>query len=257
LNEALRTVIEELYAVFSAHRMPAHVEMSPYRDPERELGALRRLPLRGVPASGLEAYAAHAVTTVGDGTLLRYALPRLLELTARNELATSEEIVLGKLAAAGWDAWPERERAVVRAFLNAWWAYVLNAPVEPGDRRAVTTLSAIAQTSVSLADFLRAWEERSDITAGDHLASAVNALYDTARAEFVTSDFWDARPGHGAQLRVWLARPETLTRLEKGERRVREREDQQLVEVYAFAVAALRVVLGARRTGEWTRNAPG
>ncbi|WP_027482457.1 hypothetical protein [Deinococcus pimensis] len=244
MNDSLRAAIDGLYAAFSSYGMPAHVEMSSLRDPERELGALRRLPLRDVPAGELDAYASHAITTVGDEDLLRFALPRLLELTARRDLVTNEEIVLGKLEAAGWRAWPERERAAILAFLDAWWADVLDTNVESSDGRAVTTLGAVAQTNLSLAPYLHAWEARTDDPATDHLASVVNALFDTERAALVTDGFWDARPGQGAQLRIWLMRSETLARLEAGRRLAYEREDEDLVEAYGWAVAALRIVLG-------------
>ncbi|WP_027483493.1 hypothetical protein [Deinococcus pimensis] len=244
MKGALHAAVEGLYEAFSSYTLPTRVDMSPYRDPERELGALRRLPLRNVPAGDLDAYASHAITTVGDEDLLRYALPRLLDLTARRELLANEEIVLGKLEAAGWRDWTDRERAAILAFLDAWWADVLDTGVEPNDWRAVTTLGAVAQTNLSLAPYLHVWEARTDDTAADHLASVVNALFESERAELVTDGFWDARPGQGAQLRIWLARPETLARLERGERRAYEREDEELVETYGWAVAALRVVLG-------------
>ncbi|WP_412026443.1 hypothetical protein [Deinococcus yunweiensis] len=244
MNETLHKAIERMYDVFSGYAMPAHVEMSPYRHPDQELGALRTLPLRRVPASGLEGYAGHAITTVGDDDLLRYALPRLLDLVARRELITDEEIVLGKLELAGWRTWPEPERSAILTFLDAWWMSVLDSPSWGGaDGRAASTLCAVAQANLSLAHFLQQWEGRDDVTATDHIAGTVNALYDMSCAVLVTSNFWEARPGQGAQLRLWLARPETLARLEDGERQAYERDDEELVESYENALAALRIVL--------------
>lgn len=151
MNETLHGAIERLYQAFSSYPMPARVEMSPYRHPDTELGALRKLPLRSVPADGLEAYAGHAITTVGDENFLRYALPRLLELLARRELITNQETVMSKLELAGWRAWPESERAAIEMFLDAWWMDVLDTLVEAHDWRAETALCACAQANLSLA----------------------------------------------------------------------------------------------------------
>ncbi|GGO42001.1 hypothetical protein [Deinococcus humi] len=245
MNETLHGAIERLYEVFSSYAMPAHVDMSPYRDPDRVLGALRTFPLRSVPSDGLDAYAFCAITTVGDENLLRYALPRLLELMVRRELLPNEEIVLSKLELAGWRTWPEPEYAALEMFFDAWWVSVLDTSLDGSDWRAETALCAFAQANLSLTRFLQVWEAREDVTATNHLASTVRALYDSERGELVTTNFWDARPGQGAQVRLWLARPEMLTRLEDGERQADKRDDEELMENYEMALAALRIVLGA------------
>jgi len=137
--------------------------MSDRRDPEEELGALRRFPLRSVSATGIDNYAEHALTTVGDVNLLKYALPRLLELTACEALLTDAETVLSKLELGGWRAWPEAERLAILAFLQAWWAKLLESKVRPTEWRALTVLCSVAQTNLSLAWFLHLWERLGSV----------------------------------------------------------------------------------------------
>jgi len=119
VDRSLEDAIDRLYVIFFGYSVPAEVEMSDRRDPEEELGALRRFPLRSVPATGIDNYAEHALTTVGDVNLLKHALPRLLELTACEALLTDAETVLSKLELGGWRAWPEAERLAILAFLQA------------------------------------------------------------------------------------------------------------------------------------------
>lgn len=241
MDQTLQATIEQMYTVFSGYPLPEHVSMSSLRDPEKELGIVRQSPLRLVPASGMEAYAFHAITTVGDEALLRYTLPRLLELLAHRELVVDEAIVLGKLELAGWRTWPEAEREAIGDFFDAWWVSVLRTPVDVPDWRTENILCGLAQTNLSLSRFLVAWETAAERTATDHLASIVNALYDSERGEFITENFWDDRPGQGAQVRIWLTRPEILARLKKGVQNAQN--DEELVGSYDQAIAALRVVL--------------
>lgn len=244
VNKNLKSAIDRLYVVFSGYTMPVEVDMSDRRDPEEELGALRRFPLRRVPLAGIDNYARHALTTVGDVDLLRYALPRLLDLTTRNTLLTDSEIVLGKLELGGWRSWPETERTAIVAFLQAWWISVLASPVRSADWRALTTLCSVAQTNLSLAWFLQRWERPASVTATHHLAHLVDYLFDAESGTLRITIFWEERPGQVAQLRIWLERRETFDRLEEGLRRAMKQEDEELVDLYQIAVADLRVVLG-------------
>jgi len=135
-NRDLENAIDGLHLAFAGSSVPAEVEVSSRRDPEEELGALRRFPLRNVPATGIDNYAEHALTTVGDVNLLKYALPRLLELTACEALLTDAETVLSKLELSGWRAWPEAERLAILAILQVWWARVLELEVRFSEWRA-------------------------------------------------------------------------------------------------------------------------
>ncbi|AWN21995.1 hypothetical protein DKM44_01025 [Deinococcus irradiatisoli] len=122
----LERAIEGLYTTFERYPLPVRVDMSPYRDSEAELGAIRRRGLRQLTASDLNSFAFHAMTAVGDSDLFRYTLPRLLELLAQEELAVDAEIVIGKLSYAGWEGWPESEQRSIRSFLMACWLKGMN-----------------------------------------------------------------------------------------------------------------------------------
>jgi len=244
VNSDFENAIDGLYMIFAGYSVPAEVQMSDRRDPEEELGALRRLPLQSVPADGIDNYAEHALTTVSDVNLLKYALPRLLELTACEALMTDAETVLSKLELGGWRSWPEAERLAILAFLQAWWAWLLESEVRPTEWRALTTLCSVAQTNLSLAWFLHLWEQLGSVTAMHHLAHFVDDLFDAESGTLRIVHFWNNRPGQVAQVRIWLERRETFDRLKEGLRTVMEQQDEELVEVYQRAIAGLRVVLG-------------
>lgn len=81
---------------------------------DEEKAYLLKHPLRELEADKLSSYAADSFLTIGSTNDFKYFLPRILELSVREEfLWPDPEVVFGKLQLAHWEQWPEDERAAI------------------------------------------------------------------------------------------------------------------------------------------------
>ncbi|WP_407569457.1 hypothetical protein [Deinococcus altitudinis] len=239
----LEQAVAGLYRTFSSYRMPEHVDMSPYRDPEKAIGALRRKPLRELNAEDLNYYAATAITTVGDENLFKYALPRLLELVNKGDMLTDSEIVMGKLSVGSWRGWPDEEQEVVSEFMMAWWLDTLKN--DPTHVSVDSVLVSFAQAGENLSAYLNWWDMHPSPTATDQLAVYIVELWDGEAGELnLNNAFLEGHPAQVQQIRSWLLRPAILQRLEQGQLSALERgvDDEQYAH-YAWAIEILRILL--------------
>jgi hypothetical protein len=245
VNMELEKAVAGLYRAFAAYPMPEHVDMSPYREPEKEIGAMRRKPLRGLSAGDLTPYSSHALTTVGDEDLFRYVLPRLLELVAKDQLMVDPEIVLSKLTYGGWRGWPDDEQEALSGFLMAWWLNTLENEIEPMHTSVEAVLASFAQAGENLAAYLTRWYTHPSPTATDQLATYIVELWDGEAGELnLNNAFLEGHPAQVQQIRSWLLRPATLQRLEQGQLSALERGvDDQQYDHYAWAIEILHVLL--------------
>ncbi|AFZ69765.1 hypothetical protein [Deinococcus peraridilitoris] len=239
----LNNAIREVYDVFSRYHLPEDIEMSPYRDPEREIGPLKLKPLRQVEAADLESYANHALTTVGDVDLFRYALPRLLELCTQGALTTEVEILLSKLRYGEWATWPEQEQESIQRLLGAWWNELLYESVDFDNGKAHETLCGIAQAVDDLTPYLEIWEGHEGPTATDQIARVFNTMYNGNKGRFVAGAFWAGRATQAEQVWQWMTRSVVLDRLQHGLLIAIERDQEELLEAYEWAVTGLGYLL--------------
>ncbi|MFI6180699.1 hypothetical protein ACIA8R_34570 [Nonomuraea sp. NPDC051191] len=190
-----------LYEVFGAVGRPASVSGCPHCVEPGEEACLLSGPVSAIEAGSLARYAAKALTTWGDVPEFRYFLPRLLECAAADAFSYPDpEIVLGKLAVAGWHDWPAAERTAVTAFLHEWWHDTLHR--HPSRPLADTVLCAVAATGVDLAPFLDAWAGLESDAAIAHLHDFVTGGLSGQR---LTNAFWDRDAPAHAQVLAWLA----------------------------------------------------
>src|SRR3954447_673098 len=114
LGAAVDSARTQLYRTFAEVPAPPRMDGCPHCI---EPGAERRLldgPLAGLPPGTLARYAAKALTTWGTVDDLRPVLPRLLDCAATDAAEFPDvEIVLGKLALAGWRRWEDAEVSAV------------------------------------------------------------------------------------------------------------------------------------------------
>lgn len=239
----LEVAIARLYAVFSSYTVPAEVDMSPYRDPEKAIGAMRRQPLRKLTASDLDYYASTALTTVGDEHLLRYALPRLLELVTEGDMLTDSEIVMGKLSVGCWHGWPDSEQDAINEFLRSWWLNALENEVWGLFTNAGTVLTSIAQAEQELAWYLARWESAAKTTATDQLAEWTAFLRDEDTGQVQPPAFLSEDSRQWEQLRAWVVRPETLDRLRRGQIGFSRRDYDDEYDSYNRAIQLLRLAI--------------
>ncbi|GGR27431.1 hypothetical protein [Deinococcus ruber] len=244
MTPELEQAVAGLYEAFSVYRMPEEVEMSPYRTPESEIGAMKTKPLRDLSAHDLTPFAFHALTTVGNSELLKYALPRLLELVAADELAVNPEIVVGKLAYGQWRAWPATEQGAIRRYLMAWWRASLGQGVQEMGFGIDTVLTAIAQVEPDLTLYLEAWELSVVSASTDQLASFVVDLWRGERGAFQPNPFLSKDSSEWRQIERWLVRPEVLRCLEDGQLLALKRGlDAESYDLYDTAIETVRVLL--------------
>lgn len=216
MNVELKQAVEGLYRTFSSYRMPEHVDMSDLRDPNTEIGRMRQKPLRELSVEDLNAYAFHALTTVGDYILFRYVLPRLLELLPDDQYMADLEIVVSKLAYGdgGWRTWPHQEQQAVRAFLMAWWSDSLGQSSYRADR-AYGVLASIALAEDDLLPYLSCWDTHPALSATDQVANLFAHMWDKEDQVIRHNPYLRERPAQAEQIRRWLFRQTTLRRLER------------------------------------------
>jgi len=207
----LPAAIEVLYATFATvPRPPAdRVGLGP---------ASSATPLRELSATELDPFARRALTTMGDTDALRWATPRLVELSVLGGGDDPEwpeiEQVLAKLgydgpaAARPWWTWPVAERDAVRAVLLAWWRVVLAAEVS--DDVVDRVLCAIGCCEPDLDPYLEVWlRPDRPARAAAHLLAFVDRNASPSRTGRLWNSFWTTRSGPAAANRVrviaWLA----------------------------------------------------
>lgn len=133
MTPALQDALEAVYDEFHAPT-PTRIDGCPCCVERKTVGGLHNRSLRELTEDDLRAYAFSVFLTIGDVADFRYFLPRIFELAiARPGFATSLEVVLGKLALAGWTSWSQREQESVRRLVDAWFDAVADACVADWD----------------------------------------------------------------------------------------------------------------------------
>ena len=116
----VRAALDDIYGVFAAPR-PRSIEGCTQCLDEDEIAALLTKPLRELSSSDLYPYVSSVFLTLGEPADFRYLLPRILEIAICHPGALpDDEIVLGRLKHAEWEAWPEHERAPVIRLIELW-----------------------------------------------------------------------------------------------------------------------------------------
>lgn len=206
---ALAAGIEGLYAAFGDVPRPATQRVGlDHADADT--------PLRQLAAASLATFARRALTTLGDTAALRWAIPRLIELSVLDDDDEwpDIELVLGKLgyegpaAATPWWRWAGEEQEAVRAVLWAWWSVVLAAEV--GDDVVDRVLCAIGCCDPDLDPYLEEWLRagRSE-RATAHLFAFVDRNASLSHTGRLWNSFWTTASGpataNRARLVAWLA----------------------------------------------------
>lgn len=119
-RQRLNDAVEALYSIFSTPVPPA-IEGCPCCLETRGVDVLLTTPLRHLTGQALWRYVSGVFYTVGSERDFRYLLPRILDISVNDPgNANCTEIVLGKLALAGWKTWAPDERQAIEDFVDAW-----------------------------------------------------------------------------------------------------------------------------------------
>jgi hypothetical protein len=164
-DAAWRAAIAALYEMTRDDRRRGPVEGCEHCVSEDAARALGEIPREQAPERLMDRYGFKALTTWGNERDLRWFLPRLVELLALEpDRIANARIVAGKVVMAGFDDWPEEERATVRAAFLALWRLWLDGgrpwrrpwcdPVSRGALRPDAILPGIAVLGIDIAPLL-------------------------------------------------------------------------------------------------------
>ncbi len=204
----MQPVVAELYRVLKPYRLGDDFAGCECCVPARNSKYLASVPLQELTVADLNRYAFKAMTTWGRERHFKHFLPRLLELALDAFLEfENPETLLGKLTYAKWQEWPRPEQDAIAGYLDAYWQQQLNYPVSfPGDERIKVVIASLAEATVSLAPFLRAWATSCCENAVWHLAQLIDETADEIMTKR-TVRLWGESSVHGGELATWLASP--------------------------------------------------
>jgi hypothetical protein len=114
MSSNVASAINALYAAFSSHPKPSHIDACPCCVPANEFCTLLNTSLRKLTAEQLSAFASSLMLTAGNERDLRYFFPRILDIAIHEpDWWPDREVVLEKLALGHWQTWPDREQAAI------------------------------------------------------------------------------------------------------------------------------------------------
>ena len=214
--EALRAAIESLYTTLGRYNLVSHVSGCPCCTSPEDDQLVRSRPLRQLMPADLERFAFKAMTTLGTLHDFKHFLPRLLELAAwEGEIGYADlEVVLGKLRYCEWNTWPQAERGSVEQYLASLWQHVLST--FPSSPEIDDCLCGIANAVDDLSPFLNAWRRDNSATAVQHVASFVEANFNTlSKKGRLRNAFWEGREPQLMAVASWLTDREKTVRMEQ------------------------------------------
>jgi hypothetical protein len=97
----MKQLIQSVYKAFEKYERPYDFGACECCMTHAERSELLNVQLKDVDPEKLDRYANMVFLTMGEIEDFKYFLPRILELTVKNELSLTE-VVLGKLASANW-----------------------------------------------------------------------------------------------------------------------------------------------------------
>lgn len=215
--------VEGLYEVFESYRfrtdMPCCI---PHCFDQSEIDALGDTPLRSLEPPQLSSFTFQLLLTCGEVADFKYFLPRLFELTANTPVGyVTAEIVIGKLARADWQIWPDLERAAVGDFLWAWWRLKLGL----ADSSLDDCFAALCCTGDDPTPYLRMWRDLEETRSAVMLARFVNEHATMIFAGRGFNGFVNREATRAIQ--GFLREPETRARFEAAFHATKNRDDQK------------------------------
>lgn len=125
MDKNIENAIKDLYAVFSKYPVNLEIDGCPCCVHNEHKTLLLSKPLKELGEKELSRYTSKAMTTWGRIEDYKYYLPRIFELSIKDNLGVGEHIVFGKLDYANWLGWSKDEIDALKEFFNIWWEYNL------------------------------------------------------------------------------------------------------------------------------------
>lgn len=125
MNKQMKDAINHLYQVFSKYTVNPEIDGCPCCVHDNHKNLLLSKPLIELEHNELSRYASKAMTTWGTVEDYKHYLPRIFELSVKDDLRVGEHITFGKLECANWQDWEESEINALKKFFKVWWEYNL------------------------------------------------------------------------------------------------------------------------------------
>ena len=214
--DAIGAAIEDLYLVFRRYGLRSRLDACPCCTTDADQARIHSRSLRALTPDDLEHYVSKAMTTWGDEDDFRHFLPRVLELAVSNDSISfvNTEIILDRLAYAGWRDWPGAEQAAVESFLSLRWRIGLTQ--EPrsslGDSDsefdADAWLCGIALTGLDITPYIDAWRGRGPVSTIGHVVALLETNPHLLTDGRLGNVFWEGTNEASVcaeQMRRWLS----------------------------------------------------
>jgi len=118
--DELTAAIENFYNAFADVPRPEHIDGCSHCIDDKGIETLLSLPLRELTPDHLSSYASSAFLTVGDVADYLYFLPRIIEISIREESWWPDlEVTARAIRDSGYASWSVERRAALGAVLKA------------------------------------------------------------------------------------------------------------------------------------------
>lgn len=204
LANVMYQAIESIYEAFANYRKPRDFPACECCISNEEKKLLLDRKLRMLTADELGNYAADVFLTVGSLADFKYFLPRMVELSVKEEFSwPTPEVMLGKLKLADWYDWPEIERAPVLSLLEAKFARLLQDENTEG-QDIDQWLCALGRCVADITPYLE------PLLQEDHESKLLgviewnHSLFGKGKLD---SAFWKDAPENERKAVAWLTQP--------------------------------------------------
>ncbi len=117
---ALSQAIDDFYRAFVDVPAPLHIDGCPCCIDNQRIPHLLSTPLREIAPDDLASYASSALLTVGDVSDYLYFLPRIMDISIRDESWWPDvEVTARAIHSTGLCSWPPNRHAALVSLLDA------------------------------------------------------------------------------------------------------------------------------------------
>lgn len=159
-TDAINNAIDDLYRAFDDFAMPLRINACPCCIDDENIRRLLTTPLRDITSDDLSSYAASALLTVGDIEDYWYFLPRIMEISIRDDSWWPDiEVTARAIKSTKIHSWPQTKRDALISLLYAFIDFI----VENGSHSRIDEwLCAIARMDIDVRPALAAVEKNSE-----------------------------------------------------------------------------------------------
>lgn len=189
LSNALKVAVNGLYVAFEEVPIPDTIEGCPCCIDEKEIDTLLATPPKELSQDSLAHYATSAFLTVGDVADYLYFLPRIVEISIKEEYWWPDiEITARAIKDSGYESWPEFRRNALTAVFQAYLDNIIETELYYD---IDSLMCAIARIEIDVKPYLSVIEKdpKAVIAYWEENAATLNEGK-------LANAFWDP-PNHG------------------------------------------------------------